>query len=220
MPKIVDHEARRQDIVAAASRIIGARGLDGATLREIAREAEWSSGTLAHYFTNREDILTSCLQAAHRGVRTRTEERLGETRGLEALRILMLEALPLDPQRLLEAKIEVCFWGAAVGNDALRATQNKEVDVFHSRIRHLLLQAADDGELGTALSIDAAVDECRMLIDALSLQAVMRVDPPDAATMTSFLNELIDRLRGDPAAAAPRTADGDGRALTSVGRPK
>jgi AcrR family transcriptional regulator len=196
MPKIVDHDARRRDIVHAASRIIGTRGLDGATVREIAREAEWSSGTLAHYFANREDILISCLEMAHRGVRIRTEERLGGRRGLEALRILLLEALPLDAERLLEAKIEVCLWGAAVGNEVLRTTQNKEVEVFHSRIRALLVQAEEDGELAGAVTIDAAVNECRMLVDSLSVQAVMRLVPPDGVAMTGFVNALLERLGG------------------------
>jgi AcrR family transcriptional regulator len=196
MPKIVDHDARRRDIVHAASRIIGTRGLDGATVREIAREAEWSSGTLAHYFTNREDILISCLEMAHRGVRTRTEERLGGRRGLEALRILLLEALPLDEERLLEAKIEVCLWGAAVGNEVLRTTQNTEVAVFHSRIRALLVQAEEDDELAGTVTIDAAVNECRMLVDSLSVQAVMGAVAPDGVAMTAFVNALLERLHG------------------------
>jgi AcrR family transcriptional regulator len=200
MPKIVDHDARRRDIVHATSRIIGDRGLDGATVREIAREAEWSSGTLAHYFANREDILISCLEMAHRGVRTRTEEGLGRRRGLEALRILLLEALPLDEERLLEAKIEVCLWGAAVGNEVLRTTQNREVEVFHSRIRALLIQAEEDGELAGAVSIDTTVDECRMLVDSLSVHAVMGGVAPDGVAMTAFVNALLERLRGGASA--------------------
>jgi hypothetical protein len=43
--------------------------------------------------------------------------------GLAALRVIMLEALPLDSQRDLKAQIEISFWGRALGNPALRELQ-------------------------------------------------------------------------------------------------
>ncbi len=205
MPKIVNHDDRRREIVMAASRVIGSGGLGKATVREIAREAGCSSGTLAHYFTNLEDILASCLVMAHRGVRARTDVKVEGMRGLDALRVLLIEALPIDDERLLEAKIEVSFWGAAVGNDLLRSTQNEEVDVFHSRMRRHLQRAQEDGELRAPLDLDVAVDECRMLIDSLSVQAVMRLTPIDADKMVAYADALLDRLRPPSTGANDRS---------------
>jgi len=202
MPRIVNHDERRREIVLAARRVIGSGGLERATVREIAREAGCSSGTLAHYFTNREDILASCLVMSHRGVRARTDSLLGAARGLRALRILLIEALPLNEEQLLEAKIEVCFWGAAVLNDRMRSIQNEEVDVFHSRIRHLIVQAREEGELGPTTDIDLAVEECRMLIDALSVKAVMQLNPTDPDRTIAHVDVLLRRLRTDTAAGS------------------
>ncbi len=204
MPKIVNHDDRRRDIVKAASRIIGSGGLEKATVREIAKEAGYSSGTLAHYFTNLEDILASCLVMAHRGVRARTDVKVEGMRGLEALRVLLIEALPIDDERLLEAKIEVCFWGAAVGNDLLRSLQNEEVDVFQCRMRRHLAQAQEDGELRTAVDLDVAAEECRMLVDALSVQAVMCVTRIDGEEMLAYVDALLDRLRPAPTGGSDR----------------
>ena len=191
MPKIVDHDERRRAIVKAARRVIGARGLEGATVRAIAKEAGYSNGTLAHYFVNREDILTQCLLLCHRGVRDRTDIRIRSARGLEALRILLVEALPLSDERLLEAKIEICFYGAAVGNDMLRRIQNEEVETFHLRMRRLLLQAEEDGELRPGVDIDATVERCRLLVDSLSVAAVMQLTPPAPETMLGHLDALF-----------------------------
>jgi AcrR family transcriptional regulator len=196
MPKIVNHDARRKEIVIATWRVIARDGLAGTTIREIAREAGYSNGVLAHYFADRDEILASALIMAHRGVRDRTDIRIRDLRGLTALRLLLIESLPLDDQGLLEAKIEVSFWGDAVGNDKLRKIQNEEVDGFCSRIRTLVAQAAEDGELDDAQDIDAAVRDCHILVDGLSVQAVMYPARTSPSVQLERLEALLDRLRG------------------------
>ena len=66
MPKIVDHESRRQELVEAAWRVINRVGIDATTVREIAAESGYSTGSLAHYFATKDDILRSALERAER----------------------------------------------------------------------------------------------------------------------------------------------------------
>ena len=61
MPKIVDWDARRDEILAATWRVIARDGIARATIRAIAREADCSRGILAHYFDDKADILGSAL---------------------------------------------------------------------------------------------------------------------------------------------------------------
>ena len=61
MPKIVDWDARRDEILAATWRVIARDGIARATIRAIAREAGCSRGILAHYFDDKADILGSAL---------------------------------------------------------------------------------------------------------------------------------------------------------------
>src|SRR6476469_5006291 len=112
MPKIVDWDARRDEILAATWRVIARDGIARATIRAIAREADCSRGILAHYFDDKADILGSALLLSHRRVVTRMEARAAGLTGLAALRVIMLEALPLDSERDLEAQIEISFWAA------------------------------------------------------------------------------------------------------------
>jgi len=65
MPKIVDHEERRAEVLEATWRVIATRGLDAATVRQIAKEAGVSSGVLAHYFTDKDDILVQAHRLAY-----------------------------------------------------------------------------------------------------------------------------------------------------------
>ena len=147
MPKIVDWDARRDEILAATWRVIARDGIARATIRAIAREADCSRGILAHYFDDKADILGSALLLSHRRVVARMEARAAGLTGLAALRVIMLEALPLDSERDLEAQIEISFWGRALGNPALRRLQHTEFDRFTERLRGHLVEAEKDGEL-------------------------------------------------------------------------
>src|SRR5579863_7536450 len=118
MPKIVDWDSRRDEILSATWRVIARDGITGATIRAIAKEANCSRGILGHYFADKADILGSALVMSHRRVVARMEAQAAGLAGLDALRVIMLEALPLDDQRDLEAQIEISFWGRALGNPA------------------------------------------------------------------------------------------------------
>jgi len=194
MPRIVDHDERRGEIIRATWRVIAREGIANTTTREIAKEAGCSYGVLAHYFTDKADILASALVASHRQVRGRTDVRNEGVSGLAALRTLMLESLPLDEQRVVEAKVEVSFWGQAVGNDDLVKIQNAEVDGLWERIRQRLAEAEAAGELRPGIDIELAVHSCVALIDSLSLRAVLypaRTTPADQIAMLDALFTLF-----------------------------
>ena len=56
---------RQQDILDAAEKIIFSKGLDNATMDEVAEEAELSKGTLYLYFKSKEELY---LAITHRGL--------------------------------------------------------------------------------------------------------------------------------------------------------
>jgi AcrR family transcriptional regulator len=206
LPKIVDHDARRSEIIMATWRVIAAGGVAGATVREIAHEAGCSNGTLAHYFADRQDILASAMVTAHRGVRNRADAQLDGVYGLEALRVIMLECLPLDEQRVQEARIEACFWGEAIGNDSMMKLQNSEVEGFCARIRARLVEAEQRNELGP-VALDDVVDELLALNDGCTIQAVLNPGRLPANRQVARLDAILGRIRRnsdpEPAGKSP-----------------
>ena len=191
MPKVVDWDSRRDEVLAATWRVISRHGLAGTTVRKIAREAGYSPGVLAHYFSDKQDILGSALVLSHRRVGERMTRRAAGLAGLAALRVVMLEALPLDSQRLLEAEIEVSFWGRALGSPELAALQNAEFERLWSRLRTLLLAAADTGELGTGVDIEEATHRLVALIDGLSVEAVLYPARVPPQRQVALLDQLL-----------------------------
>src|SRR5215475_2288988 len=110
MPKKVDHDARREELVLAAWRVIAARGIDEVTIREIAREAGYSSGVLAHYFENKDDLLVHAFRLSHEEINRRYEAELETSDRGEALRAILMDNLPLEERRDLETRIVMSFW--------------------------------------------------------------------------------------------------------------
>lgn len=170
MPKIVDWEARKDEILQATWRVIARDGLSRTTVRAIAREADCSLGILSHYFDDKMDILASALLLSHRRVRERTEKKVVGLNGMSALRIAMLEALPLDAERQLEARIEVSFWGRILSDPRLSELGQLEVNLLASRLRGHLNEARAAGELREDLNLDLATQELLVLIDGVSVE--------------------------------------------------
>jgi AcrR family transcriptional regulator len=195
MPKVVDWDARRDEILSATWRVIARDGIAKATIRAIAREAHCSPGILAHYFDDKADMLGAALVMSHRRVATRMDEAVNGLRGIDALRVVMLEALPLDDKRDLEAQIEISFWGRALGSKDLRELQHTEFDRLTGRLRHHLAEAAELGQIADGTDIDFVTHQLVVLIDGLSAERVLypgRV-PPDR--QIGLLDDLLDGLR-------------------------
>jgi BetI-type transcriptional repressor, C-terminal len=132
---------------------------------------------------------------SHRRVVARMEARASGLTGLDALRVIMLEALPLDEERDLEAQIEISFWGRALGNPALRRLQHAEFDRFAARLRTHLSEAVSRGELRDGVDIALASRQLLVLIDGLSAERVLYPDRVTPARQRQMLDELLESLR-------------------------
>jgi AcrR family transcriptional regulator len=114
MPKIVDHEQRREEIALAACRVVAERGFERATSVAIAREAGYTTGMVAHYIDSKQEIIIAALRLILR----RIEERL--TRPAPSLLALLTEALPVDTQRYMECAFWTAFWGQVSADKQLK----------------------------------------------------------------------------------------------------
>jgi AcrR family transcriptional regulator len=107
MPKIVDHEKRRDDIALVACRVVATYGFEQATVAKIAKETGYTTGMIAHYYESKQEIILAALRLNLR----RIEERLsqGTDPGVDLLTVLA-EALPVDEQRFTECAFWTAFW--------------------------------------------------------------------------------------------------------------
>jgi TetR/AcrR family transcriptional repressor of bet genes len=118
MPKIVDHEKRRDEIALVACRVVAEGGFDQATIVRIAREAGYTTGMVAHYFDTKQDIIIAALRLMLR----RIDERLQRNSEGERpdLLTLLMEMLPVDEERFIECAFWTAFWGQVTADKRLK----------------------------------------------------------------------------------------------------
>ncbi|GAA3230003.1 TetR/AcrR family transcriptional regulator [Nonomuraea helvata] len=173
MPKIVDHDERRREVLSAARRVIVRDGIDAATTRAIAKEAGYSNGVLAHYFADKDEIMLSALRQSHQRIRDRLTGKIEGVTGLAALRELLLDNLPLDAERTQESRLEVSFWSRSLASERLAEVQRAEADELRGAVRDLLGQARAAGELRTDDNLDDLTEHLLALMDGLSLHLLL-----------------------------------------------
>ncbi|MBV8740763.1 MAG: TetR/AcrR family transcriptional regulator [Sinobacteraceae bacterium] len=118
MPKIVDHDQRRDQIALVACRVVAEHGFDQATIVRIAREAGYTTGMVAHYFDTKQDIIIAALRLILRRIDGRLIRPSGDAQA--DLLTTLSEALPVDEQRFIECAFWTAFWGQVCADKRLK----------------------------------------------------------------------------------------------------
>ncbi|MER0443725.1 TetR/AcrR family transcriptional regulator [Streptomyces sp. Edi4] len=203
MPKRVDHEARRQEISAALWRIASTRGLDGASLRDVAAEAGISLGRLQHYFRTRDEMLVFALRHINRLATQRVHERIealgGEPTPREVLRACLSGMLPLDDRSRTGLLVGAAYYARAVHDEGVRAEAKSGIPHLRAFFAGQLQLAAERGELAPERATE---DEAMLLIsvtDGLATHVLLDVHDPETALR--LLDLHLSKLFGDDAPA-------------------
>lgn len=195
MPKIVDHDERRDHIADAATNVIIRVGFDSLTMREIATEAGYAHGAIARYFPDKRSVLTAAFLRLYTLANDRIHARIDGVRGLEALERMCREILPYSPNGPLYAKVVIAFWDHASQDDEV--TRIHRVNNLHWRdlFRQCLGEARDDGELADHIDIDTAVNEIASRNAGWQMISVLMPDSAGDGRLDDALAALLATLR-------------------------
>ena len=197
MPKVVDHEERRQELVEAAWRVINRVGLERTTIREIAAESGYSTGALAHYFPTKDDILRSALERADHEIQDRLEQIPLGTPPVTRLRHALTQALPLDDRRGFELTLDVNFWARALNQPSLRALQHRDHDAWRDVVMKAVVDAQAAGAIDRTRPPEDVTDVLVAFVDGLGLQGLVYPELITTARTTDLLDVLLLALGAD-----------------------
>jgi len=165
MPKIVDADQRRLELAEAAARVIARSGVDAASMREIAAEAGWTTGTLVHYFANKHELLDFTLRASIERRSALRSER-SDLSPIAALHATLTYALPTNDDTRVHWIVTVALAGAAASDAGLAATQRDAYRDYRNYLMGLLAEVpgVDDPRVEAERLIG--------LVDGIALQAL------------------------------------------------
>ena len=192
MPKIVDHDLRRETVAEIVMALVAELGLEGVNVREIARRAGCSTAIISHYFANKHDLMLFAYRRALASTIAEVECRLAARRPFEEC---LAPLLPIDEAGIRGWKVWLAFWGKALGDEEFRHEQelrSREALALVARIAGHF-RAADD-----ARPIKPLARQLLVTIVGLATQAVY--DPVNwpAAAQRAVLVDQIAAMRLTP----------------------
>lgn len=184
-------EARRTEILRAASRVFRRRGLAAAGMREIAGEADVSPGILYYYFSGKDEILLFCQERT-------LEHMLAAVEAARALPSSSAERLRGVLQAHVHAMLDELEGATAhleveALPEAMRGPVMEKRDRYERAVRALVAEGIKRGEFAKA---DAAL-VTRAMLGAVNWSARwFRPDGPQtsAEVARALSNYLVKGL--------------------------
>ncbi|MCF3137636.1 TetR family transcriptional regulator C-terminal domain-containing protein [Paenarthrobacter sp. AR 02] len=204
MPKIVDAEARRQEVVHAVFRIIASDGLERASLREVADEAGLAVGSVRHYFASSDELLAFSFGAVIDRIAGRLEAALGaveaEPPGSQEQHVAVLnllgQFLPLDE----ELAVDACVWMAFRHAARIKPVLAAEAERSHRTVAAVvgrLIMALNPGESAQ----EGLVTEAERLLatlDGLCMHSLLQPEWMTAEMCSDVLAAHLRSLEASP----------------------
>jgi AcrR family transcriptional regulator len=194
MPKLVDPDQRRSELAQAVWTVIRRDGLQRASVRNVAREAGLSMGSLRHYFASQSELLCFAMQLVGDRARARVAALEPAADPRRRAEQLLAELVPLDDERRAESEVWLAFTGHALVDPAQRAIHQRIHDQLNGACATAITILADAGL--TAEGLDVALEASRLhaLLDGLALHAVMRPEQVTPSRITAVIARHLDTL--------------------------
>jgi len=187
MPKRVDHTERRRAFANAAIEVIGTRGLDAVRLVDVARVAGATTGSLTHYFNDKDQLIAAALEEVIAQASKRGEQSSG------GILEMVATFLPIDEEGQLAARVWLAFFDRALTSDTLTAIHRQYYNEFQeSLVERLSLEITAPRERLTMLA-DAII----AIVDGLLVRATLDPEGWPAHKQLDHLDLMLRSLLGD-----------------------
>lgn len=197
MPRFVDHEQRRAEVVAAATELLLQRGRAALTVRNVAEAVGCSTKVVSHYFDSMDELLQGTYLAAVERAQVRMTAVL--TADPLDVRGVIESVLPLDDERRRDWTIWFGFWTEAFTSPPLFSVQQGRARRTVERLTHIILLLKDQGRIDPA--VDALTTGLRLvaLISGIAGQAMFDHDNWTPERQRAVLDEELRLLGLKPA---------------------
>jgi AcrR family transcriptional regulator len=194
MPRVVNHDERREEIAEAAWKVIERESLARADLRKIAREVGYTTGVITHYFRDKRELMSFAFGLLVDRSMARMSRASAEAGLMEAL----AQVLPLDKERRRETTVWLAMVSASLTDPELA----EELRLRYRQAREAMLPVFGIAlEEGLGEDPEDVGDELLAVVDGITIDALSDPEryPPDR--QLALLRRALVRL-GLPAGAS------------------
>lgn len=193
MPKVVDKDAKRRDLVKAATALFGRDGYAATKIADVARAAGVGKGTMYEYFDSKEDLFWAVCENLvpwPQDVKLFLDDpRTGYARLIRALVSSYEESEGFYP-------VLLDYWAALVRGQGDRRTvvadRAPELYIQPRKLVHRVVEAGQDhGAFDRALDPDVIVSLTLAGIEGLRIQ---RAQDPGHVHFDAAISAFIDAM--------------------------
>ncbi len=178
--------------------VVATQGIEGTSVRAVAERAGCTTGLIMHRFGSRAALLVHARRLMLERTTARADAIEAEPASpAERLRRVLASALPLDTERVDEARVWLGFAAAAVADPALREIQQDGNRTWLRRLTRLILAT---GEAVDEAPAEEAAVGLAALVEGLGSLAVL--DPH------TYTGERLERALDDAVQAATWRVNG------------
>lgn len=184
MPKKVDHQKRRTAIAEAAIVAIAERGLENVRMVDIARAAGATTGTVVHYFPDKDAVLLAALDAVIQHLLSQIAQSLETADPV----VEVSSALPINAPMRRDWSIWLQFWARAVRKPEFGKLHE---DYYRTLASGLAVSLKAKGFTGDALGL---ADAIIAIVDGVSVRATLEPEAWPATRQIDLLGRLLTPL--------------------------
>lgn len=196
MPKIVDHDQRRREIVEIAKGLIIEGGFDSATMRSIAAAAGFANGALKRYFSTKDSIVAATFQSVLEDMESQVRPLDPDQDPAAGLRALVELGLPLDHERVESARVLLALWERGMNNDELAALYVDHMTRWRNLAMECIRAARGLDEDPEAPEVAGPADELIAVSIGANVASVLTPDgaliPRYHAYVEQFMARVLD----------------------------
>lgn len=136
MPKIVDHEKRRIAIATAAVGVISEKGLEATKLSDIAKLASMTTGSVTHYFKDKDAVLMAALEMSYHTMFADMER--GSSSKDCSFSDIIMRVLPITPKNRKAMKVWMAFCSRSLAVPEVSLHQKESHLRWHQKVKQQL----------------------------------------------------------------------------------
>ncbi|ATD29918.1 hypothetical protein BHM04_01490 [Macrococcus sp. IME1552] len=188
MPKIVNHEAKKQLILEIAYHNIQERGKQGTSVRSIASAAKMTPGQIRYYFPNQSALLSEILNMLTESIESNIKSIFMDRNIPLEKRIVdaILLTMPLDKKRTAD----MIMWLAVQEENSTidENTMSDEIYVLVQKSFELLHQ---NNKIKPSIDKEKAITKLHALIDGLALHKLYQPKQLSNTLVEQIITEEI-----------------------------
>ena len=183
---------RRERILQAMAQCVVEEGIQGASLRKVAKRANATTGMITHYYRSKNELIVEALRAA--GNRYRASlATAGIKPGVERLKRRFLERLKDTKNEVPSFKYYLEYWAASTRSDELRKHHVEMSRAGTMSFREDVEAAIETGD-APKMDVELTADITHALYYGLGILSTLDPENYSQERAIAIYNEAIERI--------------------------